>query len=110
MNVVEHERLLVADLRFAGAGPLPHRDVREARVVAERLAVRRLMLLTEVAAARLLARERVAAHELCELEEVPYAAGMLEGLVDLGAAAGDGDRLWIPLAQHADLLDGRLEP
>jgi hypothetical protein len=45
------------------------------------------VLLAEVAAAGLLAVERVAAHQLAELEEVGHAAGLLERLVQLGAAA-----------------------
>ena len=61
----------------------PHRHVGEARVVAPRLAVRGLVLDAEVAAARFLAGERVAAHQLAELEEVGDAARPLELLVEL---------------------------
>ena len=57
-------------------------------VVAPRLAVRGLVLHAEVAAARLLARERIAAHQLAELEEVGHAAGALELLVQLAAPPG----------------------
>ena len=88
VHVLEDQRLLVAERRRVGARVLPHGDVAEALVVALRLAVGGLVLLAEVAAARLLARERVAAHELAELEEVGDAAGLLERLVQLGAGAG----------------------
>jgi hypothetical protein len=57
---------------------LPGRDVREVFVVALRLALLRLVFLAEVTAAGLLAVERVAAHQLAELEEVGHAAGLLE--------------------------------
>ena len=57
-------------------------------VVAQRFAVRRLVLDAEVAAARLLAVQRVEAHQLAELEEVGDAAGLLERLIELRAAAG----------------------
>ena len=67
----------------------PGRDMGEARVVAERLAVGRLVLLPEVAAAGLLARERVAAHQLAQLEEVGHPARPLQLLVELGRLAGD---------------------
>jgi hypothetical protein len=42
-----------------------------------------VVLFAEVAAARLVARERVHAHQLAELEEVGHAAGRLERLVEL---------------------------
>src|SRR5829696_8739168 len=69
VDVVEGERFGVARGRTALAAPLPGRHVAEALVVAERLAVLRLALLAEVAAAGLLAGQRVAHDELAELEE-----------------------------------------
>ena len=60
----------------------------EVLVVAHRLALGRLVLGPEVAAAGLVALERVEAHELAELQEVGHAPGVLERLVELLAAAG----------------------
>src|SRR5688500_2474625 len=80
---LELERLLVELRRLARAGELPGGDVAEVLVVAERLAFGGLVLLAEVAAARLFAMERVDAHQLGELEEIRYAAGFLERLVEL---------------------------
>jgi len=65
---------------------LPHRGVAEVLVVALGFAVI-LPFLAEVAAARLAALERVAAQQLAELEEVGDAAGLLQLLVEFGAAA-----------------------
>src|SRR5690606_14149623 len=79
LDVLEMQRLLVADRRLVVALVLPHRDVGELLVVAEGLAVGGLVLLAEVAAAGLLARERVADHEFGELEEVGHTARALEG-------------------------------
>ena len=62
-------------------------------VVALGLAVLRLVLGAEVAAAALLALERVAAHQHPELEEVLDAPGLLERLVDALAVAGDAQVL-----------------
>ena len=86
-TLFEVERLLVQLGRLPFAGVLPRRDVREVRVVALRLAVRRLALLPEVRAARLRPVERVDAHQLRQLEEVRHPARLLERLVQLGAAA-----------------------
>ena len=54
----------------------------EVLVVALGLALVVLVLGPEVAAAALLALERVAAHQHAELEEVVDPAGLLERLVD----------------------------
>ena len=91
----------------AGRSGLPGGDVGEVLVVAQGLAVRRLALLAEVAAARLLAVQRVEAHQLGELEEVGHPAGLLERLVQLRAAARDGDVLPELLAQLADASRAR---
>ena len=62
--------------------PYSHaRDVREVLVVALRLALGRLVLLAEVAAAGLLAVERVAHLQLGHLHEVGDAERLLERLV-----------------------------
>src|SRR3954471_20897387 len=113
MHVLELERFLVKRLGTDVGGPetgvLPRGDVREVLVVAERLAVFRLVLDAEVAAAALLAMQRVAAEQLTELEEVGDAAGFLERLVQRGALtehAHVGPEL---LAQRGDLGDRLLE-
>src|SRR5687768_620696 len=89
MDVLEGELLLVA-LRLAlDSGELPHRGVGEALVVAPGLAVRRGVLDPQVPARRLLAGQRVAAHQLAELEEVRHPARLLERLVERLPAAQD---------------------
>ena len=64
-----------------------------------------LVLDAEVAAAALLADERVLAHQLAELEEVGDAAGLLERLVERVALAEDGDVAPELLAQLRDLRE-----
>src|SRR6185295_14616827 len=59
--------------------------------------------------ARLVALERVEAHELPELQEVGDAAGDLERLVELLARARDADVLPELLAQPRELAEGVLE-
>ena len=97
-----------------GRGPsgplvLPHARVREVLVVAPRLALGRLVLLAEVPAARLLAVERVAAHQLAELEEVGDASGLLEGLVEVVGAARDPEVLPEALPDLGDRRERPLE-
>src|SRR2546426_12199208 len=83
MHGCELERLLVQHRRHPDARELPGGDVAEARVVALRLTLGRLMLLAEVAAAGLLAMQGVVAHQLGELQEVPHPARVLERLVEV---------------------------
>src|SRR3546814_2648865 len=66
---VEGERLRVHRRGARIAAPLPRGHVGEAVVVAQGLTFGGLALLAEVAAAGLLAGQRVAHHELAELEE-----------------------------------------
>src|SRR5690606_5849833 len=91
LDVFEFERFLVQHGSLLGE--LPRRDVREALVVAEGLAVFSLGLGPEVPAARLGAVQRVDAHQLAELEEVGHSPGLLQLLVELGGLAGDLDAL-----------------
>src|SRR5687767_2327677 len=67
------------------------------------------MLHAEVAAARFVALERVATHELAELEKVGDAPGPLELLVQV-AAPGDADVFPERLAQRGRLVDRLLQP
>ena len=60
MDVLEDERLDVADRRLALAGERPHRRVTELVVVALGFTVGGLVFLAEVAAARLVTLQRVA--------------------------------------------------
>src|SRR5512145_1043869 len=87
VHVLEDEWLHVPDRLLPLARVLPRRDVAEALVVAQSLALLGLVLLAEVPAAGFLALEGVEAHQLAELEEVGHAAGHLERLVELSAAA-----------------------
>ncbi len=68
-----------------------------------------MILLAEVAAAALLAHERVTAHEFAEFDEVSNASGALERLVPVVGLAEDVDFLPISLAQVADGFDALLE-
>src|SRR5438477_4022884 len=83
VHFLELELLLVEHRLAADAGELPRRDVREVPVVAQRLAVRGLALLSEVAAARFAALQRVEREQLRELEIVADAAGVFEALVQI---------------------------
>src|SRR2546421_7342457 len=105
---LELERLLVQHRRLA-AGELPRGHIGEPLVVAPRLALRRLILLAEVATAGLLALQRVAAHQLGELEEVGHPARLLQRLVQVLAPAADIHVIPELLAQHADLLNRVLQ-
>src|SRR6185437_1697352 len=97
MNVLEVEGLLRELRGRADAAELPGRHVGEARVITLRFAVRRLVLLPEMPAARLLAVERVFAHELGELEEVRHAPRFLERLVQIFTGPRDEHVLPEPL-------------
>src|SRR5947208_13067534 len=68
VHFLELQLLLVEHRLAADAGELPRGDVREVPVVAQRLAVRRLALFAEVAAARFAALQRVEREQLRELE------------------------------------------
>ena len=65
----------------------PRRHVREALVVALGLALGRLVLLAEVAAAGFATLERVEREQLGELEEVRHPARVLERLVEVVSSA-----------------------
>src|SRR4051812_46056722 len=82
VDVLELEVFLVQARCRRIARPFPRADVREVLVVAFGFALGALMLLAEVAPAALLAVQRVAAHELAELEEVGDTAGLFERLVE----------------------------
>src|ERR1017187_221021 len=87
MHVVEMQRLFVQLGRLALAPILPGRHARILIVVAEGLAIGRLIFLAEVAAAGFVALQRVEAYELGQFEEVADAAGFFERLVQLFARA-----------------------
>ena len=76
MNLVELERLLVQLRSAPDAFEFPRGDVREIRVVAQRLALRRLAFLAEMAAARFLAVQGVERQQFGEFEVVGDAAGI----------------------------------
>src|SRR5262252_7012728 len=68
VHFLELERLLVQRRLAADAGEFPRRHIREVRVVAQRLAIGRLALLAEMAAARFTAVQRVERQQFRELE------------------------------------------
>src|SRR5438132_1281673 len=84
---------------------LPGRDVAEARVVALGLAFRGLVLLAEMAAARLLALERVAREQLAELEVIGHPARVLEALVEVVGRARHAYLVPELLAEPRDPLE-----
>src|SRR5688572_16977897 len=86
---------------------LPRRAIRESRVVAKRLAILGLVFLAEMPTARLLAMERVSAHQLRELEEIRHAAAALERLIQLRIAPGDIDVAPELLTELRELLQRR---
>ncbi len=96
--------------RLALPVPLPGRHELEVRVVAQGLALGGLVLLAQVAAARLVAVQRVDAHQLGELEEVGDPAGPLQLLVELVGAADDPQVAPELLAQRGDELERLLQP
>src|SRR5688500_8175073 len=68
VDVLEYERLLMTPGLAAETGELPDGHVREALVVAPGFAVRRGVLDAVVPASRLVSTQRIAAHQLGELE------------------------------------------
>src|SRR6185436_2073669 len=87
----------------------PGGDIGIALVVSLALAVRGLVFLTEMAACRLLARERVPAHELRELEEVSDPPRSLELLVQLVGSARHQELLPEGVSQLLHSVQGLLE-
>src|SRR5438128_2467064 len=110
MNRLERERLLMEHRLLARPRELPGRHVAEALIVALGLALRRLVLLAEMAAARLLAVQGVVAHQLGELEKVRHPTSVLERLVQLFAPSAHVDVFPELVAQPVDPPDRLLEP
>src|SRR5438477_4272176 len=75
--------------RLAIASEFPREHCCMTFVVAERLAVGRLMLLAKMPTSRFVALERVPAHQLGEFEEIGNAPGAFEGLVKIFVTAQD---------------------
>ena len=92
------------------AGKLPRGDVREPVVVAQRLAIPRLVLDAEVRPARLLTMQRIDAHQLRELQEIGDASGALQLLIELLARARHEQILPELLAQRRNELQCRAQP
>ena len=94
---------------LAHTGELPGRGIREVLVIARGFAVGRLVLLAEMAAAALVALQRVQAHQFGQFEEVGHAARLFERLVQLLARA---QHLHVPpelLAQFGNLFQRLLQ-
>src|SRR5207237_190487 len=79
---MEDQRLLVQRSWAARALGFPRGHVRIIGIVAQSLALGRLVLLAEMRTTGFVAVERISAHQFAEFKEVGYAAGFLEGLVE----------------------------
>src|SRR6266542_6994682 len=92
MHRLEMQRFALQfwELRSALKFPCEHCCV--TFVVAERLAIGRLMFLAKMRASRFVALKRVPAHQLGEFEEIGNAPGAFQGLV----------KIFVP-AQHAHI-------
>ena len=99
----------MAPCRGALARVLPDGDVTEARVVTPRLTVRRLMLFTEMRAARLVAFERVTAEQFRQFEEIGDTAGDFQLLVDAVSVARNAHLAPESLLLIGDLVERALE-
>src|SRR3954462_13645714 len=109
MHVLEVQRLLVQPRLLTSTSVLPGRDVGEMLVIPERLAVFSLVLLSEVAAAGFFPMKCIPAHQLAELQKIGHPAGFLEGLIQLGIAAGNIDVAPVLGANLRDPLQRVLE-
>src|SRR5439155_10175483 len=105
MHVLERQQLLVQFRRLAFPRVFPGRDKGEVLVVAQSLAVRRLVLLAEVGAAGFVAAERIGAHQLGQFEEIGHTPRLFKRLVDLFSSAVDLDVPPIFGAQLPNLAD-----
>src|SRR5690606_12410811 len=76
------QRLDISQRLLGGALKLPCRHVSKFLVVTFAFTIWILVLLTEMAAAALLARERVEAHELAQFDEISHAARLFQRLVE----------------------------
>jgi hypothetical protein len=85
MNVGKVQRFLRQIPWFARAGVAPRCHVAEVLVVALRLAIRGLILLAEMPAARFVALQSVDAQQLAVLELVSDASGFFEALIQIVA-------------------------
>ena len=95
--------------RLVRALVLPGRDVAEVLVIAQCLALGRLILFAEVAAARFFTVQRVNAQQLAEFKEVGDPARLFERLVDVVGAARHQHVLPVLLAQLANPADCALK-
>ena len=108
---MERQRFLVQDRVATDALELPRGGVAEFVVVAGALAFARLMLFTEVAAARFIAMQRVAREQFGELQEVGDATGVFEVLVERLTAAEDfhvGPEFFAKLLDRVNRLEESL--
>src|SRR6185437_12196776 len=109
MNVLELERFLDQFRRRIRTAIAPRSHIGIVLVVALSFAIRRLIFLAEVAAARFISIASVDAHQLRQLEEVGHTASLLQALIQIVSAAGNGHVLPIFLTQRANLVDGGLQ-
>jgi hypothetical protein len=85
-----NERFLV-QFPIANALEFPRGDVGKVIVIALGFAVGRLIFDAEMAATGFFAVKRIAAEQFAEFEEIGNTAGVLERLIQLDAAAWNGD-------------------
>src|SRR5437763_16704739 len=109
MDIFECQWFLVQNRLLAGPGVFPCRDIRELVVIPQRLSFGSLVLLPEMAAARLVALQCVEAHQFSEFQEVGDASGILESLIQLLAAAKHSDILPELFAQRWNTLQRLLQ-
>src|ERR1700761_1705818 len=99
MNVLEFERLLEQLLAIAVAAIIPGRNVRVMFVIALGFAIRSLILLAKMAAARFVAFQRIHTHQLSQFEKIGDTSGLFEALIKIRAAARHSYVLPVLLAQ-----------
>src|SRR5712691_872966 len=104
LDLFVRQRLRVQARLIAHSGELPRRDIAELLVIAQRLAVGRLMFHPKVAAARFLAMQRIDAHQFGQLEEIGDASCFFQGLIHLFAAAENTHVAPVQLAQATDFV------
>ncbi len=109
MNVGKLQRLFGQIPGFARARVAPRSHITEVVVVALRLAVRRLVLLAKVPAARFVALQGVDAQQLAQFEKIRDAPCPLEALIQIVARACDIQVLPELLAEGSDFADGILQ-
>src|SRR5215468_7899280 len=77
--------------RFPVALKFPRKYDGVVFVIAQRLSISGLMFLSEMRAGRLVAFQRVDAHEFSKLQEIGNASGAFQGLIEIAAVSRNAD-------------------